>query len=473
MIGLLFFTTLKAKTQFHQDAAKIAFDERHRKTIQFNISRYDAAVERGYQRYANISLAKDRAAFIKREMLSHWDDYLLQFEEGITKRGAKVLWANDAHEVMEHVNQLLAEHQAKLIMKSKSMTTEEVSFNEEVARFGCESVETDLGEFIVQVAGERPYHIVTPAMHKSKEDIAALFHEKFATPPNSTPEELTAYVRALLRKKFTSADVGVTGANFLIADIGAVAVTENEGNALMSTSFPKLHIVIAGIEKVIPKMRQLGTFQPLLAALGTGQQVTAYNTIFTGPRQKGEVDGPEEMVIILMDNGRTTVYEDTEVSDVLSCIRCGACLNACPVYKTIGGYTYNTTYSGPIGSVITPFFKGMSEMGHLSFACSLCGKCGEVCPVKIPLPKLLLINRRKVVEGAERPLAEKFGMAGFALLSKHRFWFDFFPSWIKNIGTTPFNYTLWGPKRKMPTFHRSFARQWKRQHNNNSSVDQY
>lgn len=467
MTGLLFYTKLKAKTKFNQDAEKIAFNERHRKTIQFNISRYDVAVERGYQRYENISLAKDRAAYIKREMLTHWEDYLLQFEEGITKHGARVLWANDAHEVIEHVKQLLAEHQATLLVKSKSMTTEEVSFNEEVAKVGCESVETDLGEFIVQVAGERPYHIVTPAMHKSKEDIAALFHEKFATPADSTPEELAAYVRALLRKKFTSADVGVTGANFLIADIGAVAVTENEGNALMSTSFPKLHIVIAGIEKVIPKMRQLGTFQPLLAALGTGQQVSAYNTLFTGPRQKGEVDGPEEMVVILMDNGRTKIYEDEEVAEVLSCIRCGACLNACPVYKTIGGYTYNTTYSGPIGSVITPFFKGMSEMGHLSFACSLCGKCVEVCPVRIPLTKLLLINRRKVVEETARPIAEKWGMDGFALLAKHRFWFDFFPSWIKNVGMVPFNYTLWGPKRKMPIFHRSFAKQWKQQHNNN------
>jgi L-lactate dehydrogenase complex protein LldF len=464
-LTLPFYTKLNANTQFHQDAAKIAFNERHRQTIHFNISRYDTTVANGYQRYENISLAKDRAAYIKREMLMHWDDYLLQFEESITRRGARVIWAKDAHEAMEHVKQLLKENQAKLLVKSKSMTTEEVSFNEEVVHVGCESIETDLGEFIVQVAGERPYHIVTPAMHKSKEDIAALFHEKFATPADSTPEELTAYVRNLLRKKFTSAEVGVTGANFLIADIGAVAVTENEGNALMSTSFPKLHIVITGIEKVIPKMSQLGVFHPLLATLGTGQQMTAYNTLFTGPRQEGEMDGPEQMVVILMDNGRTKVYENAEVNEVLSCIRCGACLNACPVYKTIGGYTYNTTYSGPIGSVITPFFKGMGEMGHLSFACSLCGKCGEVCPVRIPLPKLLLINRRKVVEETVRPLAERWGMEGFALLAKHRFWFDFMPSWIKNIGTTPFNFTLWGPKRKMPTFHRSFTKQWNQQHN--------
>ncbi|MBB3186406.1 LutB/LldF family L-lactate oxidation iron-sulfur protein [Microbacter margulisiae] len=453
-------TTLKATTQFHKDAAKIAFNERHRKTLQFNISRYDLAVERGYKRYENLSLAKDRAAYIKRFMLAHWDEYLLQFETNITQRGAKVLWAMNAQEVVLYVNQILTEHQAKLLVKSKSMTTEEVSLNEVVQKLGCESVETDLGEFIVQVAGERPYHIVTPAMHKSKEDIAALFHDKFETPIDSSPEELTAYVRALLRKKFIAADVGVTGANFLIADIGAVAVTENEGNALMSTSFPKLHIVIAGIEKIIPEMRQLGLFQPLLATLGTGQQVTAYNTIFAGPRQQGEIDGPEEMVVILLDNGRTAVYEDDEVAEVLSCIRCGACLNACPVYKTIGGYTYNATYSGPIGSVITPFFKGMKEMGHLSFACSLCEKCAEVCPVRIPLPKLLLVNRRKVVEGTTRPLVEKISMKAFGLITGKRFWFDLLPANIKNIGAAPLNFTLWGPRRKMPVFHRSFTKQW-------------
>jgi len=323
-------------------------------------------------------------------------------------------------------------------------------------------VETDLGEFIVQVAGERPYHIVTPAMHKSKEDVAKLFHEKFNLPINSTPQEMAAYVRGVLRKKYTSADIGVTGANFIIADIGGIAVTENEGNGVMSTSFPKVHIVFGGIEKVIPSIDNLGTFWPLLACMGTGQQISAYNTIFTGGRRKNEIDGPEKMYVILLDNGRTNVYEDKEAYEALACIRCGACLNACPVYKTIGGWTYEATYSGPIGSVLSPFFKGFKEFGHLSSASSLCGACAQVCPQKIPLPDLLLVNRRKSVEKNLRPIVEKMAIKGFASLSQNRFVYNI-PGCLKNIGSYPLNFTLWGPNRSMPTFAgKSFSQQWRK-----------
>ena len=391
--------------KFTHDAEAIAFDVKHRNTIKFNIARYDAAVSKGMARYNNVEAAKNQAAAIKRDVLKNWSTYLLQFEKNITSRGVQVLWANDSAEATSYIEQILKENKAKLLVKSKSMTTEEIELNETAERIGCESVETDLGEFIVQVAGEKPYHIVTPAMHKSKGDIAKLFNEKFGTPIDSTPEEMTEYVRQVLRKKYTQAEVGVTGANFLIADIGGISVTENEGNGLMSTAFPKLHIVIAGIEKIIPEMKQLGLFYPLLAAHGTGQQITAYNTIFTGPRQENEVDGPEKMIVILLDNGRTKVYEDDDAYESLACIRCGACLNACPVYKTIGGYTYDTTYSGPIGSVLTPFLRGFKDFSHLSFASTLCGKCVEVCPVKIPLTDILLSNRRKTVEQNLRPAA--------------------------------------------------------------------
>ena len=448
--------------KFTHDADAIAFDVKHRNTIKFNISRYDTAVGKGMARYNNVELAKRQAAGIKRDVLQNWGKYLIQFEEKISARGVKVLWAKDAAEATTFVEQILRDKDAKLLVKSKSMTTEEIELNETAERVGCESVETDLGEFIVQVAGEKPYHIVTPAMHKSKGDIAKLFNEKFGTPIDSTPEEMTEYVRQVLRKKYTTAQVGVTGANFLIADIGGISVTENEGNGLMSTSFPKLHIVIAGIEKIIPTMTQLGLFYPLLAAHGTGQQITAYNTIFTGPRQADEVDGPEEMIVILLDNGRTTVFEDDEAFEALACIRCGACLNGCPVYKTIGGYTYDTTYSGPIGSVLTPFLRGFKDFSHLSFASTLCGKCVEVCPVKIPLTDILLANRRKTVEQNLRPKAERWLMKGFKLISSKRAGFDFVPGMLKNAGTYPFNYVGWGPNRKMPTFARkSFSQQYK------------
>ena len=448
--------------KFTHDADAIAFDVKHRNTIKFNISRYDVAVAKGMARYNNVDEAKNRASAIKREVLANWDKYLIEFETVIKSRGVEVLWARDAAEATKFIEQLLVENDARLLVKSKSMTTEEIELNETAERIGCESVETDLGEFIVQVAGERPYHIVTPAMHKSKGDIAKLFNEKFGTAIDSTPEEMTEYVRQLLRKKYTAAQVGVTGANFLIADIGAVSVTENEGNALMSTAFPKLHIVIAGIEKIIPKLEQLGLFYPLLAAHGTGQQITAYNTIFTGPRTSGEVDGPEKMVVILLDNGRTNVYDDDEAYESLACIRCGACLNGCPVYKTVGGYTYDTTYSGPIGSVLTPFLRGFKDFSHLSFASTLCGKCVEVCPVKIPLTDILLSNRRKAVEQNLRPVAEKLLMKGFKLISSKRIGFDIVPGSLKSAGTYPFNYMLWGPNRTMPRFaKKSFSQQYK------------
>jgi L-lactate dehydrogenase complex protein LldF len=449
--------------KFTHDAEAIAFDEKHRNTIKFNISRYDTAVIKGMARYNNVEAAKTQAAAIKRDVLKDWDKYLIQFEEKISARGVQVLWAADAAEATTYIEQILRENDAHLLVKSKSMTTEEIELNETAAKIGCESVETDLGEFIVQLAGEKPYHIVTPAMHKSKGDIAKLFNEKFGTPIDSTPEEMTEYVRQVLRKKYTTAQVGVTGANFLIADIGGISVTENEGNGVMTTAFPKVHIVIAGIEKIIPEMKQLGLFYPLLAAHGTGQQMTAYNTIFTGPRLSNEVDGPEKMIVILLDNGRTTVYADDEGYESLACIRCGACLNGCPVYKTIGGYTYDTTYSGPIGSVMTPFLRGFKDFSHLSFASTLCGKCVEVCPVKIPLTDILLSNRRKAVEQNLRPLAEKWAMKGFRLISSKRIGFDIFPGNLKTLVTYPFNFVGWGPKRSMPTFAaKSFSQQYKK-----------
>lgn len=449
--------------QFAFASKKIAFDVQHRKTIQFNIARYDTAVEKGMARYQNVELAKRNAAAIKRDVLANWEKYLLEFEKNCIANGSEVLWAADTNEATEFIKKLLSENNARLLVKSKSMTTEEIELNHVAESVGCESVETDLGEFIVQVAGEKPYHIVTPAMHKSKGDIAKLFNEKFNTPIDSTPEEMTEYVRQVLRKKYTTAEVGVTGANFLIADIGGISVTENEGNGLMTTAFPKVHIVIAGIEKIIPRMHQLGLFYPLLSAHGTGQQITAYNTIFTGPRKNNEVDGPEKMYVILLDNKRTEVFADDEAYESLACIRCGACLNGCPVYKTIGGYTYDTTYSGPIGSVLTPFLRGFKDFSHLSFASTLCGKCVEVCPVKIPLTDILLSNRRKAVEQNLRPKAEKMAMQGFKLISSHRAGFDLASGFVKNIVTSPFNYMGWGPNRTMPKFAtKSFSEQYRK-----------
>jgi L-lactate dehydrogenase complex protein LldF len=457
----------KRYKKFISDAEAKSFDAKHRKTLSFNINRYDQAVTRGLGNYADLELARTRGAWIKRHTLNNWADYLVQFEKNALDNGAEVLWALDKDEAMQHVKQVLVEEKAKLIVKGKSMITEELHFNETVEEWGYEAVETDLGEFIVQVAGEKPYHILTPAMHKSKEDVAALFHEKFNTDEDSTPEELTGFVRDVLRKKFVQANVGITGANFLVADSGSVCLTENEGNILLSASMPETHIVLAGIEKLIPSLDHLNTMWPLLAHKGTGQKVTAYNSVFSGPAKSDEGVGPKRMVIILLDNGRTNIYESDEQKEALACIRCGACLNACPVYRLVGGYTYDTTYTGPIGSIISPFMNGFEADKHLSHACSLCEKCGEVCPVKIPLPKLLLSNRRDGVEKGYVETGEKIAMSGLKMVLNDRKKMDMLNGSLKNMGGKIFGAPLWGPRREMPDFaQQSFSRQWKKKNGN-------
>jgi len=448
------------KNIFLKDS-KIAFDKRHRQTLNFNISKYDEAVAKGKLRYRNMDLAKQRASYIKGRVVSKLAAYLEEFEENAQKNDIEVIWARDSKEALSEINKILASCQANLLVKSKSMISEEIELNKYLEEEGYEPVETDLGEFIVQVAGEKPYHILTPAMHKSKEDVAALFHEKFETPENSTPEELTAFVRELLRKKFTSAEVGVTGANFLVADVGGVALTENEGNGFMSISFPKVHIVITGIEKIIPSIDNLSLFFPLLSALGTGQQVTVYNSLITGPRRKNEPNGPEKMYVLLLDNNRTEIALEEKHYEALKCIRCGACLNACPIYKNVGGYTYNTTYSGPIGSVITPFMKGFEQFNHLSYACTICGACTDVCPVKIPLHDLLLLNRKKSVEQNLEPTVWNTGMKAYEWAFKKRKNLDRVNGLVKNM-TVKLGNNVIGKEKKLPPFSRqSFSQQQK------------
>jgi len=375
-------------------------------------------------------------------------------------------WAQDSKEAVNEILKIVKKKSAKLIVKSKSMTTEEIDLNPSLEKKKVEVLESDLGEYIVQQAGEKPYHIVTPAMHKSKEDIAELFHEKFDTPIDSTPEELTTFVRKLLREKFQNADIGITGANFLIADPGAIALTENEGNAVLSMSFPKTHIVVVGIEKIIPSIKDLDIFWPLLSSHGTGQNITVYNSIITGPKYKDETDGPEEMYVVLLDNKRSILLAEERQRRALSCIRCGACLNACPVYKNIGGYTYDTTYSGPIGAVINPYMLGMQDYKHQSFASSLCGKCTEVCPVKIPLHELLLVNRNESVKKGYATRMEKFSMFGWKKIMLSRKKMDLVGGKIKNKLLKYFFKKQWGSRRELPYIeNKSFNTLWKEKHN--------
>lgn len=397
-----------------------ASDLEHRRKINFNIGKYDTAVVQGKKQFSDLDLARERAKNIKWRAIETLDKQLEDFELNFSKKGGKVLWAENGNQAVEQVLNICREKKCKTLVKSKSMVTEEIHLNEALEKNGIESVETDLGEYIQQLDNEPPYHIVTPAMHKSKEDVAKLFANKLGTDPSLTPQELTGVARNILREKFASAEVGVTGANFIISEIGGIALTENEGNARLSCSFPKTHIVIVGIEKMLPTMNDLALFWPLLSTYGTGQQLTVYNSIVSGPRQPGEEDGPDEMFVILLDNGRTHILQNPKMRESLYCIRCGACLNVCPIYKNIGGHTYGTTYSGPIGSVITPHLKGMEEFKHLSYASSLCGACTEVCSVKINIHELLLENRKESVDEGLASMSERMAWKAWKIASKSR-----------------------------------------------------
>ena len=396
---------------FKEQSFDKAADLKHRKTINYNIGKYNAVVPLGKQQFSDLEFVREKAKNLKWKALETLDVQLEKFELNFLKNGGKVIWAENAEQACEAILKICKEKNCKSLVKSKSMVTEEIHLNDFLEKNHIESVETDLGEYIQQLDNEPPYHIVTPAMHKSKEDVARVFHEHLNTPLDLTPEEMTLVAREKLREKYMQAEIGVTGANFLIPETGSIAITENEGNGRLSASWPKTHIVITGIEKVIPQLQDLALFWPLLSTYGTGQQITVYNSIISGPKRNNEEDGPNEMYVILLDNGRTSILQDPVSRESLYCIRCGACLNACPVYKNIGGHSYGTTYSGPIGSVITPNLKDLGEWNHLSHASSLCGNCTEVCAVKINLHELLLNNRRETVRLGQGNMMEKIAWA--------------------------------------------------------------
>ncbi|WP_316746838.1 LutB/LldF family L-lactate oxidation iron-sulfur protein [Pedobacter gandavensis] len=441
---------MKISDEFLVKADEKAFDLGHRKTINHNIGKYNVAVERGVSKFENLENSKKKAHVIKWRVMENLDKFLPEFESNFQRRGGKVIWANDVEEAQREILNIIQKSGGKTVIKSKSMTTEEIHLNDFLEKNNIESLESDLGEYIVQLLGQAPYHIVTPAMHLSKEEIAKLFHDKFGTPIDATPQQLTQKARELLREKYLRADIGISGGNFLIADTGSIALTENEGNARLCTTFPKIHIAIVGIEKVIPSMADLDLFWPLLSSHGTGQNLTVYNTILSGPRQAGETDGPEEMYVVLLDNGRTNLLAQKEQRQALYCIRCGACLNACPVYKNIGGHTYNTTYSGPIGSIITPHLQGMKDFKHLSNASSLCGKCTEVCPVKIDVHKMLLLNRRDAVADNLNTKVEEIGWNAFTTTMQKRSRMDMLGGKMKNFFLKFFFKKTWGKYRNMP-----------------------
>jgi L-lactate dehydrogenase complex protein LldF len=346
---------------------------------------------------------RDRAKQIKTHTLLHLDRYLEQLEAQITARGGTVHWAQDAEEACRIVVEICRRYGARRVVKSKSMLTEEIELNRALQQAGVEVMETDLGEFVVQLDGDRPSHLIAPIIHKRREEVARLFAQHLGTPPDAPVELLTQAARAYLREKFLTADVGITGANFLVAETGTVVLVENEGNARLSTTMPRVHIALAGIEKVIPRLGDLGVFLPLLVRSATGQRLSSYVSLITGPgRQEGE--GPDAFHLVLVDNRRTEILADGELRESLQCIRCGACLNVCPVYEKVGGHAYGWVYAGPIGAVLTPQLLGLERAAELPYASSLCGACLEVCPVRIDIPRMLVRLRwRTVAQGIVRP----------------------------------------------------------------------
>ena len=367
---------------------------------------------------------RDEARRIKEDTIEHLDEYLIALKAKLEANGCVVFFAADAAQAREYILEVAKKNKVKRVVKGKSMTTEEIGLNNSLMRTGIEVTETDLGEYIVQLRREPPSHIITPAIHLSKEDIGQLFAEKLHTPYTAEPAELTAQARTKLRSIFLAADMGITGVNFAIAETGTLVVIENEGNGRLSSTLPDIFVGVMGIEKVIPKLEDVSYFLEILARTATGQKLTTYTNFINGPRRRGEIDGPREVHVVILDNGRSAMLADPVMREALYCIRCGACLNVCPIYRRIGGHAYNSTYPGPIGSIISPGLFG-SAAGHLPFASTLCGACRDICPVRIDIPRILLHLRWKETEGQSNlkwPRAAqrvRKGVRRFAKMAQH------------------------------------------------------
>jgi L-lactate dehydrogenase complex protein LldF len=399
---------------FNQRARRAVRDEELQEAVNSFQDKAVAARDAVLHALPEAPELRERAYHIKQETMANLDRYLEQMADAVERRGGKVFFAEDGEDVVRYVGDLARRKSAKVITKSKSMATEEIELNRRLEEdyADLEIVETDLGEWIAQLAGQTPSHIVGPILHMNRRQVANILSGAAGEKLPPDVEALGSFARRRLREKFLAADIGITGANFGVAETGTIATITNEGNARLVTSVPPVHVVVMGIEKMIPRFSDLSVFVRLLGRSGTGQKITVYTNFITGPRGEGELDGAEEFHLILLDNGRSKLL-GTEFEEALYCIRCGACLNVCPVYRQTGGHAYGSTYSGPIGAVITPLLKGTKEAKDLPFASSLCGACWEACPVGIPLHDLLLKLRNRQVEEGVRSRAETLMFKGF------------------------------------------------------------
>ncbi|MEB3101505.1 LutB/LldF family L-lactate oxidation iron-sulfur protein [Ferviditalea candida] len=406
-----------------KDRAKAALNNEFlRNAVKYTTEKLKSGKKAASEEHGNWEVWRERGRQIRLHTIAHLDYYLTQFAENARARGAHVHFAANAGEAAEITLDIAARKAAKSVVKSKSMVSEEVHINRALEGIGVEAVETDLGEYIIQLASETPSHIIIPAIHKNKKQIAELLSKEAGEelPPDTAV--LAGFARRKLRQKFLEADIGMTGCNFAIAESGSIVLFENEGNARMVSTVPRTQITLMGMERIIPSFPDLEVMATLLPRSATGQKLTVYMSPITGPRREKDGDGPEEMHIIIIDNGRSGQLGDPEFQELLNCIRCGACLNACPVYRQIGGHSYGSVYSGPIGAVLTPALnKNVAEWDDIANASSLCGACHEACPVKIPLHDMLVyLRHRKVLHGSTAA-GEKLGMKGFQyVMSDHK-----------------------------------------------------
>ena len=463
------------EVRFEQDSEKALRNKSLQKALVNVTNRFRSARNKASEEVPDWEDLRTAAREIKKETIENLDKYLLMLEERVQRAGGKVHWAKDAEEASRIIVAIARERNVRSVVKSKSMATEEIELNDKFQDTGIKVVETDLGEYIIQLAGEHPSHIIAPAIHKTKEDISKLFSEKLGIPHYDKPEELTKVARERLRSEFLNADMGVSGANFAVAETGTIVVVENEGNARLTTTVPKIHVALVGIEKLIPRYEDLSLFLTVLARSATGQKSSTYVSFITGPKRSTDIDGPEEFHLVLLDNGRSKILGSQETRESLYCIRCGACLNNCPVYRKVGGHSYGWVYSGPIGAIITPQLMGIDKAPELPFASSLCGACKDVCPVKIDFPKVLLELRKNVVDskkGGTRIL-ERLGIRLWRFTVEHesiykitnKLSYYFQLPWKGSNGklnSLPYPFSRWTDQRDFPAVaKKTFREKWK------------
>lgn len=451
---------MSAEQTFHQAVkTTIKNTELQARTMAAAIQQQHA-MNGAIKQFANLDLARNRAKYIKWRVNENLDKYLIDFEANLMRKGGKVIWADTAQTALNEIEQIIKKNQAKQIIKSKSSICNEIGLNEFIRSKGYQLFESDLGDFIIDGFNEKPFHTVLPAVHKSKQEINNLLNQKISSSLDIEAHEMMNDVREYMRANFFKADIGITGANFLIAENGMACITENEGNARLTSTFVKTHIVVAGIDKMLPTLQDVDLFFSLLGSYGTGQKLTTYNSII-GPKNADEHDGPIEFIVILVDNGRSNILASHDQREALSCIKCGACHFVCPVFTNIGGHAYGSNYTGPIGAITEPLAHGLKENIHLSNASTSCGKCNDVCPVKIEISNQIIRNRRDAVNLGGESTSEKLAWYTWtkAMLSRKNLNRS---ASLKNFTFKQLYKNNWGTEREFPKIEeKSFNQLWR------------